>query len=461
MPPGYITINIAGVTERMIKQGYIQPTPVPIPVTSITSVGALATVTTTVPHKLGVGVSGSITGTLQPQYNLDNIRPTVTSPTTFTYLIVNTAATASSPATPATGTPVAAKDIPPVGASFTYAVVGPLASPATGTITAAGGRLTVPGIAYIDGYFCVMDVYGVIYSSAIDDPSEWGALDYTTAQAITGNGVYIGRSANYVAAFKQWSTEFFYNAGNPVGSPLSPVENGFTQVGCAAAQSVAQLGNSYFFISQVLDVRGRSVHQMQGTQQTRISTPDVERVLNRSNLVTIYSYATNLDGHSLYFLTLVDLNVTLVYDIGTQVWTTWTSGAPGSESYFKMARSVSCGGKDLMLHESNGTVYEITPDAHDDAGEDIAMFTRSDKFDRGTIDYKPMAMMVLVANRQVGTFEARWSDDDCQTFSPWRPMDMSTANPQLRRSRDYRRRTIETRQIGNIPCIAQSLELTP
>ena len=114
-----------------------------------------------------------------------------------------------------------------------------------------------------------------------------------------------------------------------------------------------------------------------------------------------------------------------------------------------------------MLHESNGHVYEITPTVHDDAGEDIAMFTRSDKFDRGTMDYKPMAMMVLVANRQVGTFEARWSDDDCQTFSPWRPMDMSTANPQLRRSRDYRRRTIETRQIGNIPCIAQSFELTP
>jgi hypothetical protein len=91
---------------------------------------------------------------------------------------------------------------------FTYTFAGGT-SPATGTITAVGGAVTVPGIVFLDGYFIVMDTEATIYTSAINDASSWNALDFITAQIEPGAGKALAKSQNYVIAFKQWSTEFF------------------------------------------------------------------------------------------------------------------------------------------------------------------------------------------------------------------------------------------------------------
>ena len=154
----------------------------------------------------------------------------------------------------------------------------------------------------------------------MNDALNWNALNFIQAQ-VTGSGESV-KTQSYIA-FKEWSTEFFYDAGNATGSPLSPVSNGFNLVGCANGDSVS-INGILFWVSQTRQ-KGRGVHMMQGLQDQPISTPDIERILNLSTLATIYSFGVKIAGHSFYVLTLVDQNITLVFDLVSKVWTQWSS----------------------------------------------------------------------------------------------------------------------------------------
>ena len=300
-------------------------------ISSITTDGAgVATVTTSAAHGFTTGQLVTITGASPWQYNVTDATVTVTGTTTFTYRHPYTSAADASPATPATGTITAQGPASVSGASFTFAVDGTETTPATGTITANSGRTTVPGIAYLNGYFVVMDEQGVLYNSALDDPENWNALEYTSALNEPGAGKAIAKSGNYIAAFKEWSTEFFYDAKNPVGSPLSPVENGFTLVGCASGESVANVDGALMWVAQSKKHKGRSVYAMRGIEQAKVSTPAVERILNADSLATVRAWGARIDGHPCYILTLVGSGVTLVLDASTGIWHEWSTLTIGS-----------------------------------------------------------------------------------------------------------------------------------
>ena len=207
---------------------------------------------------------------------------------------------------------------------ISYEVTGTPATPATGTISIKGGRTTVPGVVYLDGYFFVMDTNGVIYNSGLNDPLSWGALDFITAAIEPGAGIAVTKSQNYIIAFKEWSTEFFYNAGNSPGSPLSPVLSAFSLIGCASGDSVASLDETVYWAAKARQ-RGPGIYRMKGTQQEKVSGPDVDRVLASDGMSSVYSYGVKIAGHSLYVLGLKTLGITLAYDATSDSWAQWTS----------------------------------------------------------------------------------------------------------------------------------------
>ena len=542
-------------------------------VTSITRSSTTATVTTSATNSLVTGQSVTIAGATQTQYN-----------GTFTITVTG-------------------------GTTFTYTVSGSPATPATGTITAYGGKTTVPGIVYLDGYFFVMDEDARIYNSALGDGGSWGALDFITAEKEPGGGVAIAKSQNYIIAFKEWSTEYFYDAANPTGSPLSPVDNGFTLVGCANGYSVTNLDGTLFWMSQTKQ-KGRSIHMMSSLQTAQISTPDVERILNADDLATVYSYGLKIGGHAFYILTLVTSNITLAYDIISKTWSQWssytlngssksvssiaidgttatvttstahglsdgdpvkiaganeaelngifqtryvdstsfkfectpatdsvssitrssttatvtTSGnhgltngqkvtisganqsdyngtytiavtgvatftytvanspvtpatgtiivtSPGAtasgtitatgytESYFKYTKYAHCNGRDLVLHESDGHLYEIDDETYQDAGIPINVLIRTGKLDGGSTNNKTMGKIEVVGNKVASNAMIRWSDDDYATNSAYRIVDLDATRSQIRRCGDFRRRSFDVRHIDNTSLQLAELEL--
>lgn len=243
-----------------------------------------------------------------------------------------------SPAPTATGAPVITDPAVTINSSFTFTIGGSPTTPATGTITASVTGGTVPGIVYLDGVFYVMDVNGVVYNSAEDDPATWDALNYTKARQVQGSGAAIGKSGPYLVAIKEFSTEFFYDAANATGSPLSPAIQFTQKVGSPNGRSLADVGGSLLFVSQTKDGK-KGVHMVTGTTVSKVSNDGVDVILGITSLVgedAVRAVAMSMHGHPVYVLQLnnykfgnfeenssYNTGITLVYDLVTQLWHEW------------------------------------------------------------------------------------------------------------------------------------------
>lgn len=207
---------------------------------------------------------------------------------------------------------------------------------------------TVRGLVYLDGTFYVMDQYGQIWGSAVNDFTTWSALNVINAQSEPDAGVCLTKYNQYVIAFGDFTTQFFFDAGNSTGSPLSPVSNGDMAIGCAAGDTVQQIGKNVFFVSQAkaqgqATSRGFAVSMFEGMSVTDISTKDVERIMNLDGLVGAWGATVNFLGHDLYVLTLKTSVQTLVYDTVTKLWSflnKMTAAAPVSVTALTCATQV-------------------------------------------------------------------------------------------------------------------------
>jgi hypothetical protein len=113
----------------------------------------------------------------------------------------------------------------------------------------------------------------------------------------------------------------------------------------------------------------------------------------------------------------------------------------------------------LLLHETSGHLYQMLPTLYADAGVPINWFIRTVRMDGGTNDKKKLAALSLIGDKVSDTAMLRWSDDDSQTFSAYRVVDLNTERPRTRRCGAFRRRTVELRHVGNTAPQLQSLEL--
>jgi hypothetical protein len=470
-----------------------------IPVASITRSGSTATFTASTNHDLVTGDQVIISGATQTEYN-GTFTVTVTGNTTFTYTV--------------SGTP---------------------ATPATGTIIANQVDSTVRGIIYLDGTYYVMTPDGAIYGSAINDPTSWSALNVIQCQAEPDGGVGLFRTLNLVVAFNSTSTEFFYNAGNAVGSPLLPYTSAFIEVGCAQAYSVAQTDNTLYFMG-VTKQKGRGIYRLNGTSPEYISTPFIDRILNNDDLSSVNSIVIRIAGHSFYVLYLGDSDVTLVYDATTQEWANWTIASPSSatantsltwanrlvtvtktahgyndgdlvtiagvtpsgyngnytinvidadtftydmtttlvspatvvgtslnyvEAPFTMVAYTSGDNLDIVQDSTTGYVYFVDNNTYQDNGNPIEVRIRTPKYDAGNNLKKFVPQLEIIGDKVDSTAYVRYTNDDYQTWSYFRPVDLDNDRSLLNRMSNARRRAYEIRHHDNVPLRLEALEINP
>lgn len=189
---------------------------------------------------------------------------------------------------------------------------------------------TVPGVAFLDGYFFVMDAAGTIYNSDLEAPLNWNSLNFIKCEAEPDNGVALAKYLNYIIGFGTWTTEYFFDAANATGSPLSRVQSAAIQVGCANGYSIAQFDGKLVWMGNSRST-GRGIYVFAGGMaEKEISTPDICRILNADDLSTVYAWGAGFNGHPLYILSLVQSGVTLVYDFSTDAWSHFTKRTVGS-----------------------------------------------------------------------------------------------------------------------------------
>ena len=321
--------------------------------------------------------------------------------------------------------------------------------------------LTVPGFVYLDGYTYVMDIGGTIWQTATQNQvTNWSNTAYISAQSDSDLGVQLARQLIYVVAIKQWTTQFFYDAGNATGSSLSPVPGALFNVGCLSSDTFAELDGELFWATQSKQGTYEIV-QVVNLQLTVISTPGVERQLDLGPGGMFYALAYQHAGHRFYIITNTVTNVTMVYDIGEKLWHLWTDYQ--GNFYPVCARTVDPDGNEWHQMAATGNVYEMKADYEypNDSGNIVPVDIYTPNFDAGTDRGKALNMLFVNADQTPGSeLYLRCSDDDYTNWTNFRKVDLGRRPPRtLPMCGSFVRRAYHLRHYANTPLRIRSLGL--
>lgn len=339
--------------------------------------------------------------------------------------------------------------------AYTYTPGG-----ATATQVTSGGFPTDPlcrGVAYIDGYMLVFTTTGRLYSSAIDDPSTWNALDFVSAEVEPDQGIALAKHLNYAVAFGQWSTEFFYDAAYATGSPFQVNTSARLGIGCANGTTVANSDQTVVFVGQS-QTNGKAVYILDGLSPVKISTRYIDRYLDSDTLSAARAYCTKVRGHTLYILTMPDSNITLVYDFEEQEWYRWTSGA--SETYFLPTFYTTDETSYYVMDNLNSRIYRLSSITYQDNGNPIYCRIVLPLEDSGTNKPKFYRRIEIIGDKVSGTAYVSKSDDDYGGYSIARGISLSSNRSRLNQLGRASRRAWQILIYDNIPVRLEALEVT-
>ncbi len=316
----------------------------------------------------------------------------------------------------------------------------------------------VKGAAYLDGVIYVMDANAKIYGSSINDPQTWPALDTIIAQIEPDGGVAIAKQLVYVMALKQWTTEVFFDSANPVGSALGAVQGARLSYGCASADSVQDIDSVLVWMSTNLSA-GFQIILVDQLKASVISSKPIERLLEKATVSVnqVFSWQLKIDGHRFYLLTLKSLNLTLCFDLNEKMWSQWTDT---NDNYFPIVSATYNGITRYLQHETNGKLYNTDSSYVTDDGSLITVDLYTPNFDGGTRHKKYLKHLEIIADQTTGSMlHARKSDDDYQSWSNFRDIDLGKKRPRLSDCGSFRRRAYHFRHRCNKELRIEAAEL--
>lgn len=309
-----------------------------------------------------------------------------------------------------------------------------------------------PGAIFLDQYIFVTTTAGRVYSSNVGDAAIWDPLDYITAEGEPDNVVGCGKHLNYIITYGEYSTEFFYDAANPVGSPLANAQAYRLELGCASGNSIVQFEQSVAWIG-VSKANGRAVFMLEGTNPIKVSSTYIDRYLNTSTLSKVRAYAFKYNGHMFYVLSLFDLNVTLVYDVTEKVWYRWSMFSEGTatigvdgvlgEQLFRPAYYASANGTFFVLDSDNSMLYALKQSQYTDDGAPIYYRAVTDIQDSGTTKRKFYQRVEIIGDKVPATMMIRHSEDDYNSWSNYRQVNLNAPRSQIYGTGQARRRAWE------------------
>lgn len=211
-------------------------------------------------------------------------------------------------------------------------------------------------VAFSDGYFVFSHEDGRLSHTGNDDAHSIDGLAYSAAEISPDKLVRVMGLQQYVLAFGTNSIEWWVDVG---GDPFAFQRDFAIQIGCAASGSCALVNQTIAFVADDLTVR-----VLNGHEAVKVSNLAVDRALaSEADVANIVAKTWRARGHIFYAIS--GTNWTWVYDLTTQLW-------HNRESYGLTRWCVSCvteaWGKNIAGDATTGKLYEMSPDAYDEAG---------------------------------------------------------------------------------------------
>lgn len=327
-------------------------------------------------------------------------------------------------------------------------------------VVCADGDLPTPHIpqpVFLDGYlFLVKTDTADIYNSDLNDPLAWTPGDFITAEMTADKVVKLSNLNNYIVIFGTGSIEYFFDAANASGSPLQKYDTPHKFIGYTAG--FAKFGNKILFVGNSLN-SGMQVYMAEDLKIEPIGTPPIRRILSEGSAP--YAGVINYGGHDFYVFSMSTGAYQL--DLETKLWTKIAFQATDT---FPITNSIimdvsGVGTVNLFSLEGEDKLYYFNDVVYQDDSVNFTyrIITDNEMFD--TYRRKTCSRMLFLGDQATTSLNlaVSWSDDDYQTFSTARNVDMSLITPILSRCGQFRRRALKLEWIQNAPMRLQKIEL--
>jgi hypothetical protein len=298
--------------------------------------------------------------------------------------------------------------------------------PGNNSLTLAGGG------AHMDGYIFQMDTLGGIWNSDLNSITSWTAAGTINANIYPDKGVGCVRWKQYIIGFGAESMEFFYNAGNATGSPLTRIAHMAKRIGAVSADAITSISDNIFFCGSTPQ-GGLSIYQYDG-EVSRISPPELDAVLLLAGASNIKLTAYRDFGLS--FIIVKAGTTQYEYCIEEKFWSVRLSHL-GFCRFAALSTGTSQVSYAVSELVTSGKVYTINPASRvfQDDSQTYTARMQLLAIDPGNGRFVAYEQAEVVADVESSTSALTlvWSDDDYVTYSTGRSLDLSTNVPRTHR----------------------------
>lgn len=174
-------------------------------------------------------------------------------------------------------------------------------------------------VTFQDGYFIAGFDNGKFYISALYNGLVWDALDFTTVNATAGKLIRIFNDHGELIAFQDIATSFYGNTG-AADFPFERIQGADAEWGLAARYSVMKFDDSVAFLCK--NRMGEViVGKLSGHSLTKISTPDLDKIINSYAITSdAIAFTYLLGGHPMYQINFPSAGYSWSFDGTTGIW---------------------------------------------------------------------------------------------------------------------------------------------
>jgi hypothetical protein len=279
-------------------------------------------------------------------------------------------------------------------------------------------------VTFFDNFF-VFDKAGTnnYFISASGDGTSYLGTDFAAAEVQSDFVLSIVNQQETLLIFGGTTIETWYDAGL-VNFPFLRTNGATIERGCAALMTPIKEDNSVFFLGNDF-----VFYRLSGTSLQRVSTHAIEDMFQSFPTVSdAYTFSYTFDGHKLIVLTFPTANVTIKFDISTNLWHERESWDQNNNSYGRWRGNVGimAFGKVLIGDAFSGQIGFLDQNTFTEYGNTMRSIMTSPTIHD---DRKLLGIPVFELDVESGTGTTTgqgsnpqimldWSNDGGRTFKP-------------------------------------------
>lgn len=308
---------------------------------------------------------------------------------------------------------------------------------------------------FVDGFALIADnAQKAVYNSDLNSLSAWRADNYIAKQIVQDEMQGLARLGKQIIAFGSETAEVFQNAGMPEGSPLVTVPQLFYRIGLPEqvvsgyTHYYARLHNKLYFVGREGASASLGLYVYDGAKYEKVSTQAIDKIL-AERAGSIYSVNSILFSGK--------QAVAIALDITTAATQRWLMYFPEWKDWFEWNSTIFTpvnNGKWFLGTGTNQHKLKSISQATQNYQDDGTNYTLTHQFkvpaQGGYYNHMHMLGVVGDTARSASSLGVRFSDDDLQTYSASRTIDMTQAKKEIVRCGSYRNRWVELTHTGNL-----------